>query len=132
MKAKPDYRTRTQRGFTLLEVMVALAVLAIALAAVIKGVGANAGNMSYLRDRTLAHWVAMNKIAESQARRDWPDPPESEGAALMGEHEWHWKILMEKTPNPDVRRMSIEVRTNESDRQAMTHLVAYLFNPLPK
>lgn len=55
---------RRNDGFTLLEVMIALAVLAIALAAVIdKSIEAGA-NVSYLRDRTLAHWVAENRLAE--------------------------------------------------------------------
>ncbi|MEO5702998.1 MAG: type II secretion system minor pseudopilin GspI [Gammaproteobacteria bacterium] len=132
MKPRPDCPTRSQRGFTLLEVMVALAVLAIAMAAVIKGIGANVSNMSYLRDRTLTHWVAMNKITESQVRRDWPDPPETEGTALMGEREWHWTIEVEETPDPEVRRMDVEVRANEDDPQALTHLVSYLVNSQPQ
>ncbi|MEO5573337.1 MAG: type II secretion system minor pseudopilin GspI [Gammaproteobacteria bacterium] len=129
MKPKADFITRQQRGFTLLEVMVALAVLAIAMAAVIKGIGANVSNMAYLRDRTLAHWVGMDIITESQVRRDWPDPPETDGAMLMGEREWHWQITVEETPDPDVRRMVVETRANKDDRQALTHLISYLVNP---
>lgn len=129
MKPKPDFQPRNQRGFTLLEVMVALAVLAIAMAAVIKGVGANVSNAGYMRDRTLAHWVAMNKVTESQVRRDWPDPPEEEGTALMGEREWHWTIIVEETPDPEVRRMDVEVRASADDQQALTRLTSYLVNP---
>jgi general secretion pathway protein I len=99
---------------------------------VIKGIGANVSNMSYLRDRTLAHWVGMNIVTESQVRRDWPDPPETDGTTLMGEREWHWKITVEDTPDPDVRLMEVEVRAREDDRQALTHLISYLVNAQPQ
>ena len=57
---------KTLRGFTLLEVLVALAVIAIALASIIKAVGTGAANASYLRDKTFAHWVAANRLAQMQ------------------------------------------------------------------
>ncbi len=56
------------RGFTLLEVLVALAVLAIAMAALIKTGGENTRSAAYLRDKTLAQWVAMNVIAEQRLK----------------------------------------------------------------
>lgn len=129
MRRRHNYSASGQRGFTLLEVIVALAVLSIALAAVIKGVGSTVGNMSYLRDRTLAHWVGMNKIVESQVRRDWPSPEKTEGKTAMGEREWHWKITMIKTPDPNVRRMEIEVRAGIDDKQALERIVSYLGKP---
>ena len=54
-----------QRGFTLLEVMVALAILALTLGAMIQAGGASARNVAMLRDRTLASWVALNKVNEA-------------------------------------------------------------------
>ncbi|HLA75555.1 MAG TPA: type II secretion system minor pseudopilin GspI [Gammaproteobacteria bacterium] len=123
------YPLRRHAGFTLLEVMVALAVLAIALAALVKGVSANVDNSAYLRDRTLAHWVAMNKIAEAQVRHDWPAVGSSEGTALMAVREWHWKIIIAATADPNVRRMDVEVRANARDTQALTKLISYLGKP---
>lgn len=126
---RPKLKHSPARGFTLLEVIVALAVLAIALAAVIKGVAANVDNMSYLRDRTLAHWVGMNKIVESQVRGDWPAPAKTEGKTSMAEREWYWKITMEKTPDPEVRRMAVEVRDRPDDDQALVRLTGFLGKP---
>lgn len=117
------------RGFTLLEVMVALAVLAIALAALIKGVSANVGNQSYLRDRTLANWVAQNKIAEAQARQDYPAAGNSEGDMLLAEREWHWKMIVAATPDPNVRRLDVEVRAAKGDAQPLVTLISYLGKP---
>lgn len=120
--------TRAVKGFTLLEVMVALAVLAIALAAMMKGVGAQVSNQSYLRDRTLAHWVAMNKVAELQIARQWPEAGSETGSATMGPHEWYWTIAVQNTPDPDVRRMDVAVSASEGG-EPVTSLVSYLLKP---
>ncbi len=58
-------------GFTLLEVLIALAVLAIALAAVLKTTQQQIENIGYLRDQTIAHWVASNVLHEIQLREQW-------------------------------------------------------------
>lgn len=120
---------QTQRGFTLLEVMVALAVLAIALAALIKGVSANVDNQAYLRDRTLAHWVGMNKVAEFHARREWPGAGTRAGTALMAERVWQWKALVATTPDPNVRRLDVEVRASAAAKQPLVTLTGYLGKP---
>ena len=73
MRADPLRRaTCRQHGFTLLEVMVALAVIAFALAAAVSAVSGNTRNAAGLQQRTYAHWVAMNKMAELQISQQWP------------------------------------------------------------
>jgi general secretion pathway protein I len=121
------------RGFTLIEVMVALAVLAIALSAVTKGVSQNTANLAYLRDRTLAHWVAMNKIAELQIRRDWPGPGATQGTSDMAGREWQWMATVKDTPDADVRLLEVEVSAKTSagrdSQPPLTHLLGYLGKP---
>ena len=63
------HRHRTQRGFTLVEVLVALTIIAIALAAIIGTVSAMVRNYSSLQEKTFSHWVAMNKMAEIHMMR---------------------------------------------------------------
>ena len=87
MNSGTNNSTGLTRGFTLIEVLIALAVLAIALSAVIKGVSANANNAAHLRDRMLAHWVAMNKVTELQTNTTLPTPGVTTGTMLMAEHE---------------------------------------------
>ena len=112
-------------GFTLIEVLIALAVLAIALSAVIKGVGANVNNAAHLRDRMLAHWVAMNKVAELQADTAFPAPGVTTGTMLMAEHEWLWQVTVSTTPNATIQRLDVEVRGKKEDKQPLDSVVAY-------
>jgi len=117
----------TSRGFTLIEVMVALAVLAIALSAIAKSVSQNTANLGYLRDRTLAHWVAMNKIAELQIRRDWPGPGATQGSSEMAGREWHWTVTVKETADANVRLL--EVAAGAGKDEPLTHLLGYLGKP---
>jgi general secretion pathway protein I len=111
-----------------LEVLVALAVVAIALGAGIKAAGSNVDNAAYLRDRTLAHWVAMNKLAEMETMKKFPSPGTTErGTMLMAEHEWHWKVETKVTKDLEPYEFgvaNIEVRRDEDDKGTLATLVA--------
>ncbi len=109
--------------------MVALAVLAIALAAVIEGVTAHVANATYLRDRTLAHWVAMNRAAELQLGSEWPSPGTTKGAALLADHEWFWTVIVYQTGDTHVRRADIEV-SNKDGGETLSKVIAYVGQPL--
>lgn len=118
------------RGFTLIEVLVALAILAIALGALVKGGGANAANAAHLRDKSLAHWVAMNRVAEVQLEPGWPGIATTRGTAGMAGREWQWVARVSDTFDGDVRRLEVEV--GEAGREEFTpleKLIAFLPRP---
>jgi general secretion pathway protein I len=117
---------RGARGFTLIEVLVALAVLAIALSAIIKTMSANTLNSIYLRDRTLAQWVALNKITELQIGQDWPSPGKSDGSTVMGNHEWFWEAEIKTTPDKDVDTITLRVRDKHDAENPVSTLQAYI------
>ncbi len=117
---------RGARGFTLIEVLVALAVLAIALSAIIKTMSANTLNSIYLRDRTLAEWVALNKITELQLSQDWPSPGTNDGKAVMGNHEWYWEAEIKTTPDKDVDTITLRVRDRRDAENPITTVQAYI------
>jgi len=118
------------RGFTLLEVLVALAVLAIAMAALIKGGADNARGAAYLRDKTLAQWVAMNVVAEQRLSAGWPSPGSKRGHEEMANHDWFWKLTVAETFDKDIRRLEVEVRGSEDkDSPVLLNLVAFLPRP---
>jgi general secretion pathway protein I len=102
-------RSHRQRGFTLLEVLIALAVLALAMGAVIKSTGDYAGNHTWLRDRTLATWVARNVMVQFQVENAWPEVGERKGTQEMGRQEWRWLARVSQTDEAQLRRLDVEV-----------------------
>lgn len=97
------------RGFTLIEVLIALAVLAIAFAAVTRAMGQAIDTTASLRDRSLALWVAQNRAALLHLKKTWPAIDTSEGTEEMAGREWRWRERVSQTPVPDMRRVDIEV-----------------------
>lgn len=99
---------RTVRGFTLLEVLIALLVVAIAVAALAR-VGSQALDTQFESEqRTLALWVADNQIAELRL-----EPPASsdrrQGSSRMGGREWYWDVLVQPTPGEQMLRVDVAV-----------------------
>lgn len=121
-------RNRAQ-GFTLLEVLIALAVLAIALTAVTRAASQNASISAHLRDKTFAHWVALNKATEVHASGLWPDKGRSNGSVELADRKWFWNMVIENTPDATVKKMEIEVRLIEEDENPVTHLIGYIAKP---
>jgi general secretion pathway protein I len=97
-------------GFTLIEIVVAVAVLAFALGALITGMGRYAGNAATLREKTVALWVAHNRLTEIGLEAAWPDLGASDGVVEMAGLEWRWDVAVVETPDPRVRRVDITVQ----------------------
>jgi len=115
-------------GFTLVEVLVALAVIAIALTAVMQNFGQSVDTTVALRERTLALWVAQNHLAEHHVARDWPLPDTTEGTIQMAGREWRWRQRVVTTDVDYIRRVEIEVRS-APEREALARLVGFLSKP---
>lgn len=98
---------KRQKGFTLIEVMVALAVVAIALSALSQASANFLWNQTALEQRVIGNWVAQNEIAQLQIGL-LKQPRTTAKAQLMG-HSWQVQSRTESTPIPNVVRLSIEV-----------------------
>jgi general secretion pathway protein I len=121
---------RRSGGFTLLEVLVALAVLALTMGAVIKAVGGYTANQAYLRDRTLATWVARNVLVEQQVEDAWPSVGELKGTTETGGREWRWLGTVSQTDEEDLRRLDVEVRPIDAeDAEPIAVLSGFLRRP---
>jgi general secretion pathway protein I len=96
-------------GFTLIEILVALAVLAIALAAAVRALGVSIDGAAALRDRTLAQWVAEDRLATHEINHDWPALDTAEGDAEMGGRKFHWREQVAATPVARLRRIEVSV-----------------------
>lgn len=119
---------RSQKGFTLLEILVALAVLSIALMAALKSSGAAIRNTTALKERTLANWVMVNRVAELELDKKWIELGTTQGKALMAGQTWYWVISTEKTPDPDIRMAEVSVGLEEQAK-ALVSMVAFLDRP---
>jgi general secretion pathway protein I len=120
-----------RRGFTLIEVVIAVAVLAVAMAALISGMARYADNAAGLREKTLALWVAHNRLTEIDLEPAWPALGKSDGDAELAGIEWRWSVEVAETPDPDVRRIEIRVRARdrETDAAALSSFVGKVGRP---
>lgn len=125
----PRHRLIGQGGFTLIEIMVALAVIAIGMAAVMSAVSTTVNNAAGLRDRTFAQWVAMNKLTEMQLDHEWPGTHTYDGSSVLADHEWFWDMDVKKTPFDNMRLVTISVRANKDDKSSLVSLVGYVGKP---
>lgn len=118
------------RGFTLVEVMVALAIVALALPALLVALSRQVDATGYLRDKSLAQMVAANKLAElrilSRARESLLEGSDS-GVSEMAGRDWYWWLESQPTEVPAFYRVEIDVALDEQDRSApLFTLVAFL------
>jgi len=122
-------RRSTGSGFTLLEVLVALAVLAIAMGAIIKTATQSIVNTAHLRDQTLASWVALNKINELLLEPEpWPEKGSLQGNTDLANRTWRWEARFAKTNDPDLRQLEVTVRI-AGNAPALSALTAFKAQP---
>lgn len=120
----------SRRGFTLVEVMVALAVVAIALLAAFRAVGQGTSGSAELRSRMLAGWVAENLLAEQRARGDWLPVGTQRGSVLQAGAAFTWREEITATPNPAFRRVDVYVYSQAEQTRPLVRLTG--FSVLPR
>ena len=120
---------RARRGFSLLEMLVALAVLAIALLAALRASGAAVVNTEEIRDRLLAGWVAQNRLAEHIARRDWLPIGVVRGEESQGGVRFGWEERTVGTPNFQFRRIEIRVFSEQQPDFTLARLSGFVVKP---
>ncbi len=108
------------RGFTLLEVLVAVAVLAIALGAILGSMARYADSAAYLKQRTIALFVAHNRLAEIELDPTFPPVGKSDGDVDMAGVKWRWNAEVTGTVDPNLRRIDISVQAPGRDGSAAT------------
>ena len=111
-------RARAVRGFTLIEVLVALAIASIGLAAVLAIVSNAASNAASLRDRTFAGWVAANRLTEVRLVPTLPSVDRTEGEVELGGQQWRWEQTVTQTQVPGMRRVDVRVRLDGAPADA--------------
>lgn len=122
-------KNHRQRGFTLVEILVSLAILSIMLGVLIQSAGATASNAGRLRDRAIAEWVASNRMAELQLSRSFPAIGSTTGDEEMFGINWYWKAVIQKVEDDSLRRVDIEVRRIEDAKNPIFRLAGFVGDP---
>jgi len=121
-------RCGRRAGFTLVEVLVALAILSIALMAALRAAGQGTNSVGELRARLLAGWVAENRLAEHRARADWLPLGIQRGNRREGGVEFTWQEEVIATPNPNFRRIDIRIFVPPDDAHSLARLIGFIVN----
>lgn len=108
-------RPNRQPGFTLVEVMVALIIIALSLTAMSVTMGAMLDNATTLRERTYASWIAQNKIVEVRAAGAIPETRTTNGEVDYAKSEWTWEMTVSETGVEGLLRIDVSVSRPELD-----------------
>jgi general secretion pathway protein I len=122
-------RCADRAGFTLIEVLIALAIISIALMAALRASGQGASNVSELRSRLLAGWVAENRLAEHRARGEWLSPGVRRGMDRQAGIDFAWREEVTVTPNPAFRRVDIYIHATPDEPHVLAHLAGFVVQP---
>jgi general secretion pathway protein I len=111
IRARVHIRTRVG-GFTLIEVLVALVIVAFGVGAVLAALSASAENVAALREKTLAQWVALNRISDVRLTLNPPQTGTTEGdLRSFGNGDWHWQQIITAVDQiPGLLQITVKVR----------------------
>jgi len=99
-----------KRGFTLIEVLVALVIVTLAVSALLGTVSSSGSNIAYLKDKTLAEWVALNRLTELRIAQQMPDKGRRTGNTDMAGMRWQWEEEVIELPVKGLFRIEVRAR----------------------
>lgn len=120
---------RSEQGFTLIEMLVALAIFSLAALALLRLGGATAVNSARLNDQALAEMVARNLAVETLTD---PAPPAfgtSQGDAVNGGRRWRWVRTVTRSPEARIVQIEIAVAP-EAGGPGQAHLIVFRRGPV--
>ena len=125
-----NYRTQRGKkttGFTLVEILVALAILSISLSSVLYVINQNTNNLIYLKNKTFAHWVAMNKVAEFRVNPVLiQNSRRLSGRYTIAQREWEWTAQLIHTEDKDLNKLNIDVYSAEDSKIKLATLTSFI------
>ena len=116
-------------GFTLVEVMVALAIVAIAVPALLFALFQQLDGTEYLRDRSIASWIATDRMSELRlvvAKQGAVPKGELLGETRLAERDWYWWIEQQATEISGFIRVDVKVSLEAERTQPLHTLTAFV------
>jgi general secretion pathway protein I len=127
-KASIRAELQSARGFTLLEAMVALVIVSLGMMAVNSQLNRYVVAAVFIEQKTLASWIATNKLTELSVASTWPEVGDSEEDVEFAGQQWRCEIVVEETPVPNLRRIDVSVSL-QADPERVVHKVTGLVEP---
>ena len=103
-------RKRQARGFTLVEVLVALVIVALGMGALMTALSSAAQSTMQLREKSFAEWVGLNQLSTVRLNHALPATGKSEGEVEFASFSWHWQQEVSDMEIPGLKRIVIQVR----------------------
>ncbi len=113
-------------GFTLLELLIAIAIFAIAGVAIMQATSNHNRTLVMIEDLTLAGFVAENELQLARLDDKWPPEARREGEAEMGNKQWAWVLESVETQDPNFRMLRIKVAPKDTPEQPVTVLQTFV------
>ena len=107
--------TGRMRAFTLVEVMVALAIIALSLTAVAAKMSRMIDTSNSMQERTYASWIAQNKITEMRLANVLPEVTTSSGDLDYADRNWRWRAVVAETGIENLYRVDVEITSADSN-----------------
>ena len=119
------------KGFTLIEVMLAMAIFAIAGVAMLGAASNNFTNLTHLEKKVVADWIASNQLVAARLEEKWPPQNNKKGKVEMAGKEWFWLQKVVDTTDKNMRAIVMEVRLDDKDEQPVSSLMTYVAKVTP-
>jgi general secretion pathway protein I len=120
-----------QRGFTLLEVIVALGIVSLVIIAIFEQMAMTTRTATALREAALASWVGQNRIAEFRYSETFPEVSQFNGEVDYANTRWRWRAVVSETGVEDLRRVDVEVSLFDQPDRIIRSVSGFLVPPGP-
>nr|WP_250885903.1 type II secretion system minor pseudopilin GspI [Shewanella jiangmenensis] len=129
MKTSPQSQlpVRRERGMTLLEVMMALVIFAIAAISLTKSMSEMMANLPILEERTLAQWVADNQMVDARLETGFPELGKKDGETELAGRTWYWRKEVIKTTDDNFRLIRIKISDDDKYSRTLAEVNSYVF-----
>jgi len=129
-RLRPQGRQRcAESGFTLIEILVAMTIIAVGVSALVSSAASSAFRADYLREREFGRWVASNVLTELQSVPAWPDIGTTNTEVEMGQFQWYVRTRTQAVADPDLRRVDVQVRRDRDAENYVYTVTGFVGNP---